>query len=224
MFNGKNWILILLSSHLLEIMTPDSEVVQRIPLPSTIVNNNELLNRDGLESIILDWAKLRTYTSTEIIWLLAPSVYFDFALPPNSEVSLDKLRSDFIDTVPYENVLSHDYQLGKVQKVIATNQDLLSAFIQVFAKSGYATHSVVPSSLLGEFTTLNGLVRTQALSKTSLLASLSLTLRDNVKNIPLNTHDLSAKPKSSLPVLLGVFLVLLLILAIVIYLNQYNIS
>lgn len=223
MFNGKNWIVILLSSHLLEIMTPDSDVVQKIPLPSTIVDHNELLNRDGLESIILDWAKLRTYTSTEIIWLLAPSVYFDTIIPATSEISPSKLRADFIDSVPFENVISHDYQIGQTQKVVATNQDLISSLTQIFAKSGYATHAVVPSELLGEFTTLTTVIRGQVISKISEYSSKSLMLRESAITVP-HTGTNAAKPKSSLPVLLGVFVVLLLILVVVIYLNQYNIS
>lgn len=223
MFNGKNWIVILFSSQHLEIMTPDSDVVQKIPLPSTIINHNELLNRDGLESIILDWAKLRTYSSTEIIWLLAPSVYFDTAIPTNSEVSIEKLRTDFIDSVPFENVISHDYQIGQVQKVVATNQDLITALAQLFAKSGYATRAVVPSVLLGEFTTLTPTLRGQVINKISEFASKSLMLRESAITVPQAGPN-AAKPKSSLPLLLGVFVVLLLILAIVIYLNQYNIS
>lgn len=224
MFNGKNWIIILLGSHSIEIMTPDSEVVQQLPLPSTIINNNELLNRDGLESVILDWAKLRTYTSTEIIWLLSPSIYFDLMLPQDNILTRDKLRSDFIDSVPFENVVSRDYQLGKLQKVIATNQELLTAFMQIFAKSGYATRAIVPAVLLGEFTTLTPVLRNQITSKIAELTSLSLTSRDNLKSLPVSSGNVSPKSKSSLPLLLTVFLVLLLILAIVIYLNQYNIS
>lgn len=220
MFNNKKWLVILLSGRSLTIMPPEAESPTIIPVPETLVANLELKNRDGVELMVADWCKQRTYANTAILWLLAEDLVFETILPTTDKDLWEQKASNFLEAVPFEHTLSRRYTTEQgTLRVIATNHELIMAFVQSFAKHGYAPVALIPLSLIPKATSLTKEVRDQAMGRSSeLIAASLLTTTGN----PIGGSETATAPtqvKSQLPLLLGVFAILLVILVIVIVLN-----
>lgn len=224
MFGQNVWLIILIKAHSLEIYSHGAATPQNLVIPTGIVNHLEIIDRDGLYSLIATWAKSIPYISTDVIWLLSQDVYFEQTFPDAEKDSWDTATVSMLDTVPFEETLSKVYDLAGGRTVIATNQDLISAYTQGFAMQGYATHSVTPAKFQN-VTVLDGDTIKRILSNVTQLSRDSLVNPDLDKKSYAKTEPAgdkssqSVKPKSSLPLLLAVFLVLLAILALVIYLS-----
>lgn len=219
MFGQKNWLIIVLNPSALEIFSHETLQSWTIPLPPSIISNLEVIDRDGLDVLIADWTKKLAYQATEIIWLLSVATVFEATFPEKDKERWDTMTVQFLDTVPFEEVLSHVYAPIEGRNVVATNQDLISALRHGFAVHGYQTKAIIPLRLVGITPPIT------ATSAKALLANLSQLLHDNMvvpdedTHTPLISGSPTPKPKSQLPLLLAVFGVLLAILAVVIYLN-----
>lgn len=225
MLGQKNWLVVFVSAHSLQLFGSGMSEVQTIPLPVTTINNLEVINRDELYTLITDWVKLRTYTNTNILWLLAPDVYFEQTLTGTEQAQLDSGTLQFLDTVPFEKVLSRIYPTIDGRQIIATNQDLITGLMQAFALHGYSTRVVIPAKLIQVETGLtrdiahSAAKRLAELSRESLISPSSFT---ETRPLPLSKlNPITGKPKSSLPLLLGIFAALLATLVFVILLNKY---
>ncbi len=226
MFGQKNTLIILLTPHALEIFANDSGNVSTITIPSSVVNNLEVIDRDELYALISTWCKSITYQSTEIIWLLSDTVIFDQIFPEKESERWDTMTVQFLDTVPFEEVISRVYNPVEGRHVVATNQDLINALKHGFSVQGYITQAVVPAKLVGITSPLNAESAKKVMSSMSQILRDNLVTPDNEKSVQppeiasSPNQVVVKKPKSQLPLLLSVFGVLVAILLIVIYLNK----
>src|SRR5205085_12307500 len=103
--------------------------------------------------------------SANIVILLSETVLFekDILDPENKDGTSTQLQEfrekgikDFIDTVPFENVITHTYVLENGIKIVATNNDLQTSIKYAFEQKGSRIFSVIPAVLLGDAIT-NGL-------------------------------------------------------------------
>lgn len=224
MFGQKNWLVILVTRGSLEIFGEGDSAVQSLPLPATIVDNLEVLNKDALYTLITDWTKQKTYRDTEITWVLSPEICFTQVISSTDQDNIDSETLQFLDTVPFEEIVSRIYSTTTGRLLVATNQALINALIQGFSLHGYTTHSVVPGQILGIESGLTpeliGLTRKKAgeLKRESLLVPVLAEPKMSPQVLAVGTSV--QKPKSQLPLLLTIFLVLLAILGFVLYLNQ----
>lgn len=216
MFGQKNWLVILVSTGTLQVVGQKDSSVATLTLPESIISHMEVINKDALYQLITDWLKLRTYTNTEIIWLLSGELCFDHVLTSLDQDKLDSEIVDFLDTIPFEEVASRTYLFGAERRLVATSSALLSALIQSFSLHGYSTRAVVPASLLTASRTLTMDLAHQVYKKSNELEALSLIASPPPVSPP---QVILSKPKSSLPLLLSIFGVLLAILGFVLYLN-----
>lgn len=226
MLGQKNWLVILLKPHELVLMPGGAGSPVTLAFPPAAVSNLEIFDRDALYALIASWAKGRPYQTTELIWLLAPSVLFEQTFPDSEKDRWDTMTVQFLDTVPFESVLSRVFNPVEGRHVVAANQDLVSGLIQGFAMQGYTTRLVVPAKLVGADLTLTPEIARRAVSGFNQLLRENLIIPASDNETPPQPQSQNSspphpvKPKSSLPLLLGIFGVLLAILVIVLLLNQ----
>lgn len=226
MLGQKNWYVILVKPHELEIMRQGESTATVVSLPKSAVNNLEVLDRDTLYALLASWAKEHPYQISELVWLLSPSVVFEQTFPDSDRDRWDTLTVQFLDSVPFEEVLSRVSNPVEGRRVLATNKDLVNALLHGLSMQGYSTKVVVPARSVGLDSTLTADGVKLALSRLSELARENLILPSLDPITPATTAASGAKPasaskpKSSLPLLLSVFLALLAILVIVIVLNK----
>ena len=220
MFGQKNWLVILLTANTLQMIGQKDTAVTSLPLPTTIINNMEVINKDALYQLVTDWLKQRTYINTEIVWLLGSQLCFEHVITSTDPDKIDSEIVQFLDTVPFEEVISKTYTTGPVRQLTAVNKILISAFIQAFSLHGYNTRAVVPGRLVSSSEELTLDIARLAYKKENELDKNSLFAVSVSTPVAPSNPQAPEKPKSQLPLLLTVFVILLAILGIVIYLYQ----
>lgn len=221
MLGGKEWLVIMVSKNSLQIVGLGEEKVETVIFPPTIINNMEIINKDGLYTLITEWLKAHPHAPTEIIWLLAPDICFEHTLTSSEQDKVDSETLQFLDTVPFEEVLSRTYKPMEWRLIVAVNKDLIMSLIQGFTLHGFATRAVVPSKLIQADSLLTTEVEHNTIKHISELVRESLISPPSpvdtyVTTNPSHTGGTESKPKSQLPLLLGVFGLLLVILVVVI--------
>lgn len=217
-------MVILVNRAGLQIFNEGENVIQSLPLPSTIIDNLEVINKDALYTLITDWIKQKTYIDTSIIWILSPELCFTHIITSTDQDKMDSETLQFLDTVPFEEVLSRTYSTLSGKQLIATNKALVSALIQGFALHGYSTQFVIPGQIVQLDTAITPDLaralhkRSNELEKENLILPTTLEPKEPVYTSI--TSSPPAKPKSSLPLLLTIFGILVAILGFVLYLNQ----
>ncbi len=217
MFGQKNWLVILLTANTLQMIGQKDTAVTSLPLPTTIINNMEVINKDALYQLVTDWLKQRTYINTEIVWLLGSQLCFEHVITSTDPDKIDSEIVQFIDTVPFEEVLSKTYASGSVRQLTAVNKLLITSFIQAFSLHGYTTRAVVPVRLVSQTDNLTLDIAKLTYKKENELEKNTLFLVTPTQPVVSTTKPATTeKPKSQLPLLLAVFVILIVILAIVI--------
>lgn len=224
MLGGKEWLVILVSKSSLQIHVVGEEKIETLNIPPTLISNMEIINKDGLYTLITEWLKLHPHPNAEIIWLLSSDICFEHALTSSEQDKVDSETLQFLDTVPFEDVLSRTYKPLEWRLIIAVNKDLIMSYIQGFTLHGYATRAVIPAKILQADAVLTVEVGHNAVKHASEFVRESLIsppspLEAYIQS-PTEPSGVASKPKSQLPMLLGVFGVLLAILGIVIYLSK----
>lgn len=225
MLGQKNWLVIMVAKNTLQLIRPGEEKVETIIIPPSIINNMEVINKDSLYTLITDWLKLQPHVSAEIIWLLAPEICFEHTLTSNEQDKIDSETLQFLDSVPFEDVLSRVYKPLEWRQVIAVNKDLIMSLIQGFSLHGYVTKVVVPSRLVPADSGLTIEIERIAIKKAAEFfkeSLISLVPPENSFVPPEPAQPLISESKSPsfLPLLLGVFGALLAILIFVLVLNK----
>jgi hypothetical protein len=221
MFGQKNWLVILLTANTLQMIGQKDTAVISLPLPTTIINNMEVINKDALYQLVTDWLKQRTYINTEIVWLLGSQLCFEHVITSTDPDKIDSEIVQFIDTVPFEEVLSKTYVSGAVRQLTAVNKLLITSFIQAFSLHGYTTRAVVPVRLVSQTDNLTLDIAKLTYKKENELERNTIFVVTPTQPVVSTTKPaITEKPKSQLPMLIAVFTILLAVLGFVIYLNQ----
>lgn len=110
---------------------------------SAFTSNLELVNPEGLEQQIKDFAAASDLISENAILVLSDNILFVKALPPNSEEEDEELQK-FIDSVPFEHVGSKSYPIEGGKLVVAANRAFYTEIKKAFDASGVFINIVVP--------------------------------------------------------------------------------
>lgn len=221
---GKNWLVIMLSKDSMQLVGLGEEKIQKVMIPPTILSNMEVINKDGLYTLITDWLAHRTHTGAEIIWILTPDICFEHVITSTEQSKIDSETLQFLDTVPFQEVLSRVYKPLEWRLIIAVNKDLIMSMIQGFILHSYSTKAVVPARLLQadgvltEEIAQNAVKRATELSRESLVTAPSPIIASTTE--AEESNESNPKPKSSLPLLLGVFGALVVVLVVVLLISN----
>lgn len=214
-----------------------------------IVQDLDVINSDMLESLVKMFVANAKIQPSELIIILADNSYFvkDFVMPtppkgtpPDQQPkvtreTLDVMSLDFIEHVPYENVVSKTFPLKSGLRVCAVNKDFFNAIVIAFDKLGFKTTAVLPGLVLGNNLSArpaldNNLV-SAALQKAASLKQYDLLNQEVYKPVAKQTeesteielddlHSVDKKPdKKRLYMMVGV-LGLLLVILVVVYINS----
>lgn len=185
----------------------------RLNFTPDVFNNLEIINKVKLEILIRTFIKQNNLGYLSFILIITSDILFekDWALP-QTDIQL-KEETDFIDNVPFENTVTHSWIKDNKKKIIATNQDFIFFLRETFEKDNGHLVAVFPYSLFGAN------VRNESVKE--IWKKLNTLKQDNLieinRNQPTikpndNNQQKSGKKSSSLPLLIGVFVVLIAVL------------
>jgi len=208
------------------------------------VRDLDIINSALLENLIKVFITNSKITPSNLVIVLAENAYFvkDFIMPPHQKTSADsqpeitlevlqKQAIEFIEHVPFDNVVSKTIPLKDGMRVCATNKDFYESIAVAFEHLGFTIESIVPGLILG-----NGMSLRPVLDQA--MASVILQKINSVKQYDLlgqqvfqptvkqesEEVDESAEPeriqtnktdRKRLVVLSGVFASLVIVLIIV---------
>ncbi len=228
MFNQKSIVLVFIDHSGITFFGGSLTEMVVVIVPETIIRDMEVLSKDGLYSLIKDWVKKYNLIGSQIVMIFSETMYFEkiFVQTEQSQVETDILI--FFEMVPYESIWSKVYPEKGGKRAIAVSRAFYEGLHQGFLLQGLPTKAVIPSFVLGDFEKQHSLdhkLATHILENLDRLCKMSLldTHESNVirPEAPISISSDQGKKKSTLPMLLSVFGLLLLVLGIVVYL-QYR--
>ena len=193
-----------------------------LEVPDGVLRDMEVIQKDSLYTLIKQWVKQYALLGSELVIVFSTATYFEKLFPAGEHEQTEHDILKFFETVPYEFIWTKVYSMDKGKRAVACNKTFYETIHQGFSLQGVPTKAVIPSFALG---TLSG--------KTALDAELIQYILKNLDNLTrqslLDVQELgftpvaeskelvaSAKKKTNLPLLLGVFGLLIVVLVVMI--------
>ena len=186
----------------------------RLNFTLDIVNNLEIIDKLKLENLLHNFISQNNLDNISLVLIMTSDILFekDWTLPQTDIQS--KEEADFIDNVPFENIITHSWIKDNKKKLIAINKDFILFLKEIFEKDNGRLIAAFPYSLFGAN------VRNESVKE--IWKNLNTLKQDNLIDIDssplfLKLND-DGQPKSGkksflLPLLIGVFVVLIGLLA-----------
>lgn len=223
--------------------------IPRFNFTPDLVTNLDVISKEQFGSLIATFIQINKMVPSSLAVILSDDVIYVKDLenaPPKPTVSAgfktdssdDKEHKDevqnFLENIPFEEVLAKVIKVGSVNRVVAVNKDLVMEIINAFIGRGFTVEAVTPSFMYGQtanFTTgLNPDNVKVILENVEILRSGNLLTNQEKMVTPQGLGgeiDSSAavdapvkKPQNRRQyILLGVFVFLLIILGVVAYLT-----
>jgi len=189
----------------------------RLNLTPDVFENLEIIDRSKLGNLIETFIKQGNLNYLSFVLIMTSDVLFekDWIMPQN-EVQ-KKEESDFIDNIPFENTIVHSWIKDNKVKLIAVNQDVIFFIRDIFEKNGGHMIGAFPYSLF------RANVRNESVKE--ILKSVNDFKQDDLieissqlpSKVNISSEQKPNKKNSSLPLLVGIFAILLIILVYLLF-------
>lgn len=194
-----------------------------IEIPESVLLDLDILRKDDLYTIIKQCVKQYSLVGTELIVILSDLTYLEKTFPSAENDKKDTDILKFFDAVPYDSIWTKVYPAEKGKHAVGVNKELCETLQQGFSLQGVPTKAFIPAFALGSLSTRHSLDK-------DLVTHIMKNIDGLVKQSLFDPQELGVAPsqektegesaaapkKSSLPMLLGVFGVLLAILAVIV--------
>ena len=158
----------------------NGEKVFKLDFTPQIVRDLEILNEDGLISLVFQFIDSIKATPSRFLIVLSESVLFSSDTKERDLAKIEAEFQSFIDLVPFDKVLSKKYQVEGVIKMLATNADLINAISDSFQQRGFVNDGVVPAMVFGQYgvkrgldsDTANYMLRSQQLARSKAMGKM----------------------------------------------------
>lgn len=214
--------LIYLEKDRLFFYNGNGKKVFKLDFTSQIVRDLEILNEDGLISLIFQFIDSFKVTPSQFLIVLSESVLFASDTKEQDLAKVGVEFQSFINLVPFDNVLSKKYKTKDVIRMLATNADLINTISDSFEQRGFVSDGVVPAIVFGQFgvrrgldlDTANYMLRNQQLARGKAMGEMShQPKRENVFKVTKGRSTM-------LPYLIGGFAIVLIGLLALIFLTR----
>ncbi len=205
----------------------EAQNVLELSLPADVISNLEIINTDKLGELVDKFFQSATLKDKEFdaVAVFSSNITFDRELEENTSKFVYEEQQKFLDTVPFENILSNSFRIGKKTKIAAVNKDFYDDFRQVLEKNKVHITLALPMSILSEVNPELknkidlALIESKAESyKQYSLIDFSEFNAGDESTTPIGPIGINIKKKDlRLYALLGIFGTLLVILIIMVY-------
>lgn len=203
-----------------------------------LVNNLDVVNKEQFVSLIATFIQINKIVPSGLAVILSDSVIYikdltvstQKPIPDQSPEHKDEIQN-FLENVPFEEVLAKVIKAGSSDRITAVNRDLVMTIVSAFTSKGSTVEAVAPGFIYGQDTNfISGLTldNVRIILENAETLKLGNLLTNQEEIIP--SQSLKNESEVSLPngakkpqnfrqyMLVGVFVTLLVILAVV-YLN-----
>lgn len=218
--------------------------IPKFSFTQDVVANLDVVSKEQLTNLIAAFVKANKIVPGSLVVVLSDNVIFvkDLAVSaqktppsqgPKEDLSNDNDHKDevrnFLEDIPFEEILAKVIKTGNVDRAVAVNRDLVMSIIDVFKGDKFIVEAIVPGFIFGQnanFTaglTLNNarivLENAEALKLGNLLTDqekmiFPQTFGGEPGKLQVNNGEKKRKNLRQY-ILIGVFVVLLIVLAVV---------
>lgn len=193
-----------------------------IDIPPAAIRDLEVLDWDALDAVVDQWIKQTGIGPTTACIVLSPKSYFEKTVTGATDKDVDAGIRAYIDSVPFDAVATRTYPAADGKHAVAINRLLIEAIHHAFLSHDIRAHFVIPAFLMG---TIAKKTMPDAEMAGYLSANFDALAKQSLMELSEETGRRSetsgnAKEKSQLPLLLGVFGVLIVILIVVILVTR----
>lgn len=185
-----------------------------LPFQPTVVRDIEVINAEELEKQVAAFIQSNKIEPSECGMIIAHQSSFAKVIPPKTPPEqIEQQRKQFLDNVPFEDILKKEFTTEKGIKIITTNKDLAYLIRDIFNKNHFTVEFIAPAAALypdGDVT-FNATAAQQILNKASVLKQQSFDLKD--QEIPVtDTFEegfVKKKKNASLYYMIPLFVILI---------------
>lgn len=211
-------LIILINRNSLTIAGGNLNEATKVELDKTIFSDLEIVDKKLLSEKILAVIS-KSETQVNLILIFSDEATFSKELPINSSTEvLQNEEKMFLHNLPFDKVSNKLIKFTNNYLLVGINWDICEAIAESLKEIGYKLLIVIPALVIGGFDQKNGLTNvsySSIVSKKDQLKQFSLIQVSN-ENIEPKPQQLIISKRSNMPLLVGIFIFLLTVLAFLI--------
>ncbi len=209
----------------------DRTDVLRVDFPATAIQDMEIINKEEFLKLLQNFLTANKVLPSRAIIVLSDATFFQKDLVVAKPEELEPQIKSFLNNVPFEHVTFKTFDVEKSKRIVATNKDIYQNIKDFLEKNAFIiSHIVAPSSLGKEFALGESITLEQA--KVVIQKMDSIKPIENFLEQPKAEQQTAAEAlsvpiprkrktvKSTLPLLLPVFGLLIAVLIGVFYMQS----
>lgn len=199
-----------------------SQVVS-LDIPLTVVKDIDVVDRPAFDALIQSWLTQNKVPTADVVVVLSEATYFARDETQEGKDEAEKEAAAFTDSMPFEKVAMKRYPLERGYRIVCVNDAFLDTIIAALRVHDLAVVAVVPSFLLGPHgdkhvldTEMGKYIvgHVDKLKSQSVVGPVEHGSSTTGKDVAV-----FAKKNQRFVVFLGVFVVLIIVLAILLLLR-----
>jgi hypothetical protein len=214
--------VLLMRGGVIDLCIPSfSPLVYSFQLIPAIYSEMEITDSDTAAKQFADFVLVNKIPPSDYVLVMqTPLFRKEFPLAPQEK--LEAIINQYIDYIPFDNVFSKRIKTDKGVMIVAANGDLILSINKIVSQASSSIKYTVALEGITQFPKGGLNILTQASAQTilnndSLLRNeaFSLTPQRSMEGFEIVEEESEKKEKSNLPLLLGVFVILLIVLGYV---------
>lgn len=120
----------------------------QVDIPADTFSYFDIINRDKFYQIIQTLVTTNKIAPVSIVILIPPAATYEMDITSKIPDEVNTQTQQFLDSVPFEKVLSKTYKMQEGGKVFATNKDIYEALKHGFEKLHFSISAVISLTVL----------------------------------------------------------------------------
>ncbi len=201
----------------------DANNIFKLEVPQTVIRDLDIIDKTSLDGLVDKFVKDKKLGTGGLWIILSDEVCFSKDIGQADAAKLESEIRDFLETVPFDQIISKRFKSQAGVRVIAANLEVVEAVVEIFDRNGFVTGAVTPAVIFPGYSTKKALDPDFA---RFILVNKNLARQGNMlakASLPVSTSEVPREPDKKknrlLPYLLVGFGVLLVILVATILLR-----
>lgn len=137
--------IIFITRNLLYIY--DANSILKLDIPAEVVRDMDILDKTGFDGLVDTFIKTKKIDPGTLWIVLSDDVCFSQEIAETDSAKLETEVRDFLEAVPFDQIISKRFKSQSGVRVIAANLELVEAIIEIFDRNGFETEAITPSAI-----------------------------------------------------------------------------
>ncbi len=149
-FSKKQFAIMYLERDKGSLYMPESDKPFVVAFPKNVISNLEITDKSTFEQLFSEVISSNELKPINVLVVLSKDILFEKTLE-DVPLSLQSVETEkFLDIVPFHQIISKTYNVGKKTLIVAANRDFLENVNLAFSHDSFSVTGVVPITILEE--------------------------------------------------------------------------